>query len=635
MGTGGTAWNGNVYLNNPTGTLAFDYSGFVVTATAGSVSTGYGTISVTNTVTINSISFSIKQDFILGQTARFLKVVVTVTNNSASTATNFNQWVGPSDDYSGGCDGVLKTRGHIASDTFTVLATATDSNQNTVRATCVNVNEAEFLTSPMFGAKTIIPVSRFTGVPTGNPTTTTLITQDSDNGYGLQIPFGNIPAGGSSAAVWYLAGAANVDLTSSVFSAISAPLAPSIASFSVNSLLNKTGAFTYTVTFASAVSGLETNDFTLSGTGASSCVIDSLTGSGTTYSLSITGCGEGTIVANLAANSVADALNNLGPANPYSASSVRVDQTAPTVSSAIPVNGAYSATGTSALNVTVTFSESVTVSGTPRIPITIGTTSRFANYISMSDSKTATFRFSVTVDYNDIDLDGIVVNSPLDLNSGTISDLASNAMSTFSFTPPSSTTAYVYQPPSAPTIDSITANNTSLTIYFTAGAANGSTVTNYQYSTNNGGAFSVLSPTDAVSPITITGLTNGTTYQIVIKAISNLGVGLASNMLSSAPTASATVNISLTASATTASKGTPITITAQVNQAGVVTFFWNGKRISGCIKKTATTSATCIWKPSVTGQWSVQALLDPTDPSYVNSYSAKLPVFILKRAGTR
>jgi hypothetical protein len=477
----------------------------------------------------------------------------------------------------------------------------------------------------MFGAKTIIPVSRFTGVPTGNPTTTTLITQDSDNGYGLQIPFGNIPAGGSSAAVWYLAGAANVDLTSSVFSAISAPLAPSIASFSVNSLLNKTGAFTYTVTFASAVSGLETNDFTLSGTGASSCVIDSLTGSGTTYSLSITGCGEGTIVANLAANSVADALNNLGPANPYSASSVRVDQTAPTVSSAIPVNGAYSATGTSALNVTVTFSESVTVSGTPRIPITIGTTSRFANYISMSDSKTATFRFSVTVDYNDIDLDGIVVNSPLDLNSGTISDLASNAMSTFSFTPPSSTTAYVYQPPSAPTIDSITANNTSLTIYFTAGAANGSTVTNYQYSTNNGGAFSV----------TITGLTNGTTYQIVIKAISNLGVGLASNMLSSAPTASATVNISLTASATTASKGTPITITAQVNQAGVVTFFWNGKRISGCIKKTATTSATCIWKPSVTGQWSVQALLDPTDPSYVNSYSAKLPVFILKRAGAR
>jgi hypothetical protein len=241
----------------------------------------------------------------------------------------------------------------------------------------------------------------------------------------------------------------------------------------------------------------------------------------------------------------------------------------------------------------------------------------------------------VTLDYNDIDLDGIAVNSPLDPNSGTISDLASNAMSTFSFTPPSSTMAYVYQPPSAPVIDSITANNTSLTVFFTAGALNGSTVSNYQFSTNNGGSFSALSPIDTTTPITISGLTNGTTYQIVIRAVSNLGVGLASNMVSSAPTASATVSISLTASATTANKGTPITITASVNQAGVVTFFWNGERIPGCIKRPALASATCIWKPAVTGQWSINALLDPTDPTYVDSFSPRLSVFILRRSGTR
>jgi hypothetical protein len=28
-------------------------------------------------------------------------------------------------------------------------------------------------------------------------------------------------------------------------------------------------------------------------------------------------------------------------------------------------------------------------------------------------------------------------------------------------------------------------------------------------------------------------------------------------------------------------------------------------------------------------------LLDPTDPTYINSYSQKLPVFILRRSGTR
>jgi hypothetical protein len=384
-----------------------------------------------------------------------------------------------------------------------------------------------------------------------------------------------------------------------------------------------------------SVTGIDTTDFVAAGTGASTCVIGTVTGSGTSYVVPLTGCSQGSVYLTMTANTATNSSSQTGPASNINSTTVIIDLTAPTISSAIPVNGTYSATGTSALNVTVVFSESVTVSGTPRIPITIGTTSRFANYVSMTDSKTATFRFTVTVDYSDIDLDGIGVNSPLDPNSGTIADFATNAMSTFSFTPPSSTTAYVYQPPSAPIIDSITANNTTLTVYFTAGAANGSTVSNYQFSTNNGGSFSVLSPTDAVSPITITGLTNGTTYQIVIKAISNLGVGLASNMVASAPTASASVSISLTASATTANKGTPITITAQVNQAGVITFFWNGERIPGCIKKPATTSATCIWKPAVTGQWSINALLDPTDPTYVDSYSPKLPVFILRRNGNR
>jgi hypothetical protein len=169
---------------------------------------------------------------------------------------------------------------------------------------------------------------------------------------------------------------------------------------------------------------------------------------------------------------------------------------------------------------------------------------------------------------------------------------------------------------------------------FTAGASNGSVVSNYKYSLN-GGSYIALSPTDAISPITITGLTNGTSYQVQIRAVSNLGDGQVSNQLSATPTASATVNVSLTASATTASKGTTITITAQVSQAGVVTFFFNDKRISGCIKRVATSSATCAWKPSATGQWSVQALLDPTDPTYINSYSQKLPVFILRRSGAR
>jgi hypothetical protein len=586
-------------------------------------------------VSINLLQFTIKQDFTLSQSARFLKVVVTVTNNSTSNASNFNQWVGPGDDYAGGCDGVTKLRGHIASDAFTALSVANDNNQNAVRVTCTSVNESVYLTSPMTGARTIIPVGRFAGVPTGNPTAANaLITQESDNAYGLQIPFGDIPVNGSSSAVWYLSGGSNSDLGASFFNAISAPLAPSISSMTSNTLLNNSGAFTYSITFGAAVTGLQTGDFLFTGTGASTCTAASLSGSGTTYSLSVNGCSEGLVVATLAANSVTDASSNSGPTNPFSATSVRIDQTRPAISSVTVPNGNYSAALNSNLNLTVAFNESVTVTGTPRIALTIGTATEYANFLSLMDSRTATFRFPVVVDYNDIDLDGIVVSSPLELNSGTIADLATNAISTLTFTPPVTTSVNVYQPPSAPVIESITANNTSLTISFTAGASNGSVISNYKYSLN-GGSYISLSPTDAISPITITGLTNGTSYQVQIRAVSNLGDGQVSNQLSASPTASATVNIFLTASATTATKGTTITITAQVNQAGVVTFFWNDKRIGGCIKRVATTSATCSWKPSVTGQWSIQALLDPTDPTYINSYSQKLPVFILKRSGIR
>ena len=425
------------------------------------------------------------------------------------------------------------------------------------------------------------------------------------------------------------------DLTSAELATIQNwVIAPSPSSFTSTqaSPTNTSNSFTYSMNMTESISGLASSDFTNAGT-AIGCSFTPSASSGSSFTITVSGCGEGTVRPQLLANSVTGTQTGPGVNSPAS-TTITIDRTAPTIASVSATNGNYSAALNSNLNLTVTFNESVTVSGSPRIPLIIGSSAEYATFLSMTDSRTATFRFPVAVDYNDIDLDGIVVSSPLELNSGSIADLATNAMTTFAFTPPVTSSVNVYQPPSAPVIDSITANNTSITIAFSAGAANGSVVSNYKYSLN-GGAFVALSPTDALSPITITGLTNGTSYQIQIRAVSNLGDGQISNQLSATPTASATVNISLTASATTASKGTTITITAQVNQAGVVTFFWNDKRITGCIKRVATTSASCSWKPSVTGQWSIQAMLDPTDPTYINSYSQKLPVFILKRSGSR
>jgi Fibronectin type III domain len=85
--------------------------------------------------------------------------------------------------------------------------------------------------------------------------------------------------------------------------------------------------------------------------------------------------------------------------------------------------------------------------------------------------------------------------------------------------------------PAAPTALSATAlSTTSVSIAFTPGADNGSTITNYQYalSTNGGstyGSFLALDPADSTSPITISGLTASTTYTIKLKAVNTMGAG--------------------------------------------------------------------------------------------------------------
>jgi hypothetical protein len=76
--------------------------------------------------------------------------------------------------------------------------------------------------------------------------------------------------------------------------------------------------------------------------------------------------------------------------------------------------------------------------------------------------------------------------------------------------------------PEPPTGLSATGGNGSATISFTSGSAEGSAITNYSYSLN-GGAFIELSPADATSPITISGLTNGLSYSITLKAINANG----------------------------------------------------------------------------------------------------------------
>jgi hypothetical protein len=77
--------------------------------------------------------------------------------------------------------------------------------------------------------------------------------------------------------------------------------------------------------------------------------------------------------------------------------------------------------------------------------------------------------------------------------------------------------------PQAPTIGAVTSGNTLATVAYTAGATGGSSVTSYTATSSPGGLTGTGS-----SPITVSGLTNGTAYTFTVTATNANGTSAAS-----------------------------------------------------------------------------------------------------------
>ena len=123
--------------------------------------------------------------------------------------------------------------------------------------------------------------------------------------------------------------------------------------------------------------------------------------------------------------------------------------------------------------------------------------------------------------------------------------------------------------PSAPSITSITPGNGQLSVAFTL-ASNGGATVNYWYSFDGGNSFTTRAPASSASPLVITGLTNGTSYNISIAARNSRGTGPWSSAVSGTPVAqvpSAPTSLSATAGNGQAS----ISFTAGANNGSAIT----------------------------------------------------------------
>ncbi|MFA9219785.1 MAG: beta strand repeat-containing protein, partial [Sediminibacterium sp.] len=134
--------------------------------------------------------------------------------------------------------------------------------------------------------------------------------------------------------------------------------------------------------------------------------------------------------------------------------------------------------------------------------------------------------------------------------------------SNYSITQPSLTASINAIVPTAPTITGITAGSAQLSVVFTAPSSNGgASITNYEYSINNGSSFTAFSPAQTTTSLVISGLTNDITYNVQIRAVNSAGSGAASATVQGTPAApsSPTISGAATASAFTTTYGTAST----------------------------------------------------------------------------
>lgn len=178
---------------------------------------------------------------------------------------------------------------------------------------------------------------------------------------------------------------------------------------------NSTSATSLTFT-GTAIGGSSIQLFVDGVSNGSPCTANASTGA---YS-----CTTATLSAGIKSITARSSIS--GATKDSSALSVTIETTAPTASSVSSnkANGSYKVGDV--IDIRVTFSEIVNITGTPQITLETGVIDRAVNYSSGSGSNVLVFNYTVQTGDTSTDLDYVATNS-LALNGGTISDVPGNS----------------------------------------------------------------------------------------------------------------------------------------------------------------------------------------------------------------
>ena len=364
------ASNANVASTSTDNTVTFDNTILAVTINQAAAQADPTNASPINfTVTFNKpVTGFTNADVLLSGTAGATTAVVT------GTGANYNVAVSGM----GGSGTVIATiPAGVAQDVSSNPNTASTSTDNTVTfditAPTVTINRAVAQADPTNGSPinfTVVfsePVTGFTGADvalSGTAGATAAVVTGAGTTYNVAVSgmitsgtvIATVPAGNAQD----VAGNGNANSTSIDNNVSYDATAPSVTIDQAIAQLDPTNTspITFDVIFSKAVTGFTGTDVTLSGTaGATTAVV---TGSGTTYSVAVSGMtGDGTVIASISAGIATDALGNTNTDSTSTDNTITYDVTSPTVT----INQAAAQvdpTSTSPINFTAVFSEPVT-----------------------------------------------------------------------------------------------------------------------------------------------------------------------------------------------------------------------------------------------------------------------------------